>query len=183
MKKDNRGFTLTELLVSIVILAIVALAAFSFMTAGAKSFTSVDTRISRQLTAQIALGQVSDRLMNCNKGICVTPDGSNSKLYILSSSGTALSLDAYGIASGNLNYGSTTPTAKSGVENTYTATVNLRDRVAAKVESFTVTLPAEATAGTAVRSVTVSLKLKNDTRTYTQTVALRNAPLVVTVTS
>ena len=182
MKNDNRGFTLTELLVSIVILAIVALAAFSFMTAGAKSFTSVDTRISRQLTAQIALGQVSDRLMNCSKGICVTADGSNSKLYILSS-GTTLSLDAYGIASGDLNYGSTTPTAKSGAENTYTATVNLKDRVAANVESFTVTLPADATAGTAVRSATVSLKLKNDARTYTQTVALRNAPLVVTVTS
>ena len=58
MKTDNRGFTLTELIVCIVIFSIVLLAVFGFMVAGARSYSNVDSRVARQLKSQLALGQI-----------------------------------------------------------------------------------------------------------------------------
>ena len=69
LRKNKKGFTLVELIVSIVILSIVLLAAFGFMVSGAKSYATVDTRINRQLKSQLTLGQITDCLMNCNAGI------------------------------------------------------------------------------------------------------------------
>ena len=181
MKQDNRGFTLVELLISIVIFSIVAFAAFGFMTAGAKSFTNISTRIDRQLAAQIALSQLSDKLMNCNAGIAYSGD----KLYILSKdSGGVLSATVYGPSGGDLNCGKASVTAVANASNTYTVAYSLSDRVASKIDGFSVALTSRvASDGISVdaSSAEITLILKNDTRTYTQTVALRNAPAVVTV--
>ena len=63
MKRDNRGFTLVELIVCIAILSIVLAAAFGFMVAGSKSYTSVSNRLDLQLRARLAASQLTDRLI------------------------------------------------------------------------------------------------------------------------
>ncbi len=187
MKQDNRGFTLVELIVCIVIFSIVMLAAFGFMTAGSRSFTTVNTRIDRQLKAQLALNHVADTLMNGCTGVYA----SGSTLYVLTdNNGTpGYSVSVYGLSSGSLKYVrksySAAPTANTadGVTTLTYSVVGaaVKDLVASGVETFSVTLnPVEAGKPT-LASAVVKLKLKNDTKTYTQTVALRNKPQLVSV--
>lgn len=188
MKNDNRGFTLVELIVSIAIFSIVMLMAFSFMVSGARTFSNVNSRIDRQLKAQLALSHISDTLMNSSSGVCVR-DG---KVYVLNDSddGVGYTVQVYGLdeTSHELRYGTETqkvaPTAVSadGVTTlTYTTAVTPVDRLAAGVESFTVTLSPEDTAGKTARSATIAIKFLNGSQTYTQTAALRNDPQVVKV--
>ena len=189
MKQDNRGFTLVELIVCIAIFAIVMLAAFGFMTAGSRSFTTVNTRIDRQLKAQLALNHVADTLMNGCTGVSYT----SGKLYVLTDNSdgtTGYSVSVYGLSSGSLKYVrksySAAPTANTadGVTTLTYSVVGaaVKDLVASGVDTFSVTL-SPAAAGKPVSSAVVTLKLKNDTKTYTQTVALRNKPQLISVTS
>lgn len=187
MKTDNKGFTLVELIVSIVILSIVLLAAFGFMVSGAKSYASVDTRINRQLKSQLTLGQVGDCLMNCNTGINVSADGK--AVYILStdSATNEVTVQAFKLdGDKNVQYASAKATVtnntKDGVTTTnYATTIAAADwsKVTTKAKSFAVTLsPADGK----VTSAAISVQFTGSDVSYTKTVALRNAPPRVEVT-
>ncbi len=185
MKTDNKGFTLVELIVSVAILAIVMLAAFGFMLAGTKSYTSIDARITRQFKAQLAVNQVSDSLMNCNTGLSTADSGQT--VYILEKRGSAYTVRAFRQSGSELQYGEATAAEKietiikDGAEiktTIYTASISSWSKAAGSVDSFSVTL----TPGIgAVKSAAIQLKFKNSDKTYTQTVALRNAPPVVMI--
>ena len=180
MKTDNRGFTLVELIVSIVILSIVLLAAFGFMVSGAKSYATVDTRINRQLKSQLTLGQAGDCLMNCNLGLNTANDGKT--VYILNkdSAGT-VTVQAFKLDNKkNVQYGSASATATTtdGV-TTYSAAITSWSRVTSKADSFTVALSPDSGS---VRQATVSIQFTGSDITYTKTVALRNEPPRVTIT-
>lgn len=185
MKMGNKGFTLVELIVSVAILAIVMLAAFGFMLAGTKSYTSVDTRITRQFKAQLAVNQLGDSLMNCNAGLNTSDDGKT--VYILEKKDGACTVHAFKFADSEVRYGEaaaaeyTQTRTENGVPittTTYTASISTWSRVAGSVEVFSVVL----TPGTgAVKSAVISLRFKNSDKTYTQTVALRNTPPVVMI--
>lgn len=185
MKTGNKGFTLVELIVSVAILAIVMLAAFGFMLAGTKSYTSVDTRITRQFKAQLAVNQLGDSLMNCNAGLNTSDDGKT--VYILEKKDGACTVHAFKFADSEVRYGEaaaaeyTQTRTENGVPittTTYTASISTWSMVAGSVEVFSVVL----TPGTgAVKSAVISLRFKNSDKTYTQTVALRNTPPVVMI--
>ena len=179
MKTDNRGFTLVELIVCIVILSIVLLAAFGFMVSGAKSYANIDTRITRQLKSQLTLNQAGDCLMNCNLGLATANDGKN--VYILNKdSAGAYTVQAFKLDSdNNVQYGSASATAKTtdGV-TTYSAAITSWSKVTGKTDSFAVAL--SPTSGN-VRQATVSIKFNGSDITYTKTVALRNVPQRITI--
>ena len=179
MKTDNRGFTLTELIVCIVILSIVLLAAFGFMVSGARSYANVDTRITRQLKSQLALGQITDCLMNCNTGINISSD--KSAVYILSKdSGGNYTVQAFKLDGSDVKYGSATASStKTGGVTTYTASITRWSKVTSKAGSFTVSLAPDS--GN-VKQATVSLQFSGSDNAFSQTVALRNAPPRVTIT-
>ena len=182
MKTDNRGFTLVELIVSIVILSIVLLAAFGFMVSGAKSYTTVDTRINRQLKSQLTLGQAGDCLMNCNAGLNTANDGKI--VYILNKdSAGAFTVQVFKLdSSKNVQYGTAVPTVTTanGV-TTYSARITKWSRVTSKADSFTVALAKNAD-NTKATAATVSIRFTGSDITYTKTVALRNEPPLVTIT-
>ena len=193
MKKDNHGFTLVELIVCVVILSIVFLAAFGFMTAGARSYTTVQARIDLQFQSQLALNQMGYYLGNANVGV----NYSNDKLYIVSADDgsivtkdTACKVQVFALSGGKLTYGSSDP---GGIEPIVTdgqytlnlSCINTSDLVTANVTNFSVTLtPADANATVKeINSAEIRLTLQNGNATYTatQTVALRNAPQLVTL--
>lgn len=77
--KDQRGFTLVELLIGIVILSIVTAAVCSFIIVGSKSYAAANTEIMLQQEAQLALNQISDVIIDTTRSVNYagyTEDGS-----------------------------------------------------------------------------------------------------------
>lgn len=69
MRKDQKGFTLVELIIAIAILAIVTLAVCGFIVVGSRSYTSSNTDIMLQQEAQLALNQISDVIIDTTDSI------------------------------------------------------------------------------------------------------------------
>lgn len=81
MKMNNKGFTLTELLVSVVIFGIVLTAAFGFMLTSAKSYNKVNDRLEIQTQSQMALNLIEEYVIDSVGGICF--DKNSKTLYTL----------------------------------------------------------------------------------------------------
>lgn len=69
IRKDQKGFTLVELLVAVAIAAIVGGAVLGFMVIGARSFSSTSTEVNLQHEAQLAFNQLQDLLIDTTVGI------------------------------------------------------------------------------------------------------------------
>lgn len=70
MKRNkNKGFTLVELIVSMVIFGIVLAAICGFMIAGAKSYTRVNDRLTAEAKLQLAANRIAESIVDCNEGI------------------------------------------------------------------------------------------------------------------
>ena len=85
VRKNNRGFTLVELLVSVVILGIIALSASAFMVAGTKTYSSLNYAVRLQYEAQLAMAQLQEYTVDCTKGIVW--DAAKKTLYIANEDG------------------------------------------------------------------------------------------------
>jgi len=79
MKIGNKGLTLVELVVCMVIFGFLASAAYGFMLAGANSFSSVNSGINLQTSSSLTMNQLSAYLIDCRTGICFT----DNKLYVI----------------------------------------------------------------------------------------------------
>lgn len=67
MKKDQRGFTLVELIVAILIMSIVMLAAAGFIVSAANSYRVSNIEIELQMEAQTAVNQLNDILIEAKE--------------------------------------------------------------------------------------------------------------------
>lgn len=75
MKRDQKGFTIVELIIAVAILAIVVLAVGGFMVVGSRSYTNANTDIMLQQDAQLALNQISDVIIDTTDSISYSVDG------------------------------------------------------------------------------------------------------------
>ncbi|MGI5979334.1 MAG: PulJ/GspJ family protein [Oscillospiraceae bacterium] len=185
MKQDNRGFTLVELLVSVVIFSIVCMAVFGFMIAGSTSYTNVQHRIDLQIRAQLTLNQVSQALLNANVGVKFE----NGVLHALSSDDstdlTAPCQDnAFALSDGVLKHGSSTITPTEAVstgEVSYSLSAFPTDEVAVGVDTFDVSFTPAALNASRQASARITLSLHQGDASYTatKTVSLRNQPLLI----
>lgn len=64
MRKNQKGFTLVELIIAVAILAIVTLSICGFIVVSSRSYTSANTDIMLQQEAQLALNQMSDVIID-----------------------------------------------------------------------------------------------------------------------
>lgn len=69
MKKNQRGFTIVELLIAVAILAIVVASVCGFILVGSRSYASANSDISVQQEAQLALNQMSDVLIDTTRSV------------------------------------------------------------------------------------------------------------------
>lgn len=69
IRKDQKGFTLVELLVAVAIAAIVGGAVLGFMVVGARSFSSTSAEVNLQHEAQLAFNQLQDMIIDTAVGI------------------------------------------------------------------------------------------------------------------
>ena len=69
MRKNQKGFTLVELIIAVAILAVVTVAVCGFIMVGSRSYTSANTDIMLQQDAQLALNQMSDVIIDTTESI------------------------------------------------------------------------------------------------------------------
>jgi len=167
MKNDNRGFTLVELIVSIALLGIIAVAAAGFLVTGTRTYTNVNYSVRLQYETQLAMNQIQDYVMNCGKGIAF--DGSI--LYIVNSDDT-LDEVKWSSADGQLLFGRGSA-AESGIQ----ATDLMAEHVTGFAVSFTPAAADDKVVNAGSAEITLTMERGGKTYTGTQTIALRNKPL------
>lgn len=69
MRKDQRGFTIVELLIAVAILAIVVASVCGFILVGSRSYAAGNSDISVQQEAQLALNQMSDVVIDTTRSV------------------------------------------------------------------------------------------------------------------
>ena len=79
MRKDQRGFTIVELLIAIAILSIVVMSVCGFILVGSKSYASANSDINVQQEAQLSLNQMSDVLIDTSRRVNYVGYDSDSK--------------------------------------------------------------------------------------------------------
>ena len=160
LRKNNRGVTLVELIVSTAILTIVALAASAFMIAGTRTYSSVSYSVRLQYEAQIAMAQLQEYTVDCTDGIAW--DGS--MLYIVN--GNDVHLFKFDSQADTLSYAKVRK-ADNLNENTITY-----DLAAEHITDMDVSL--------SKGQAEIKLQMQRNTKTYsaTQIIAMRNRPVV-----
>lgn len=154
IRKNNRGFTLIELIVSTAILGIITLAACSFMVAGTRAYSSLNYTVRLQQESQLIMTQLEEYAVDCTSGMAW--DGST--LYIVD--GSTVHVFAFG---GNAIRYSTCATAA-------TLTIPAGDLMAEHVSGMSVSFTD--------KKVHIALDMERSGKTYhaTQVIALRNQP-------
>ena len=174
MRNNDRGFTLVELIVSIALLGIIAVAAAGFLVTGTRTYTNVNYSVRLQYETQLAMNQIQDYVINCSQGIAWDGDGSTcSTLYIVNSDKTEKKI-SFSSTDGTLSFG-------QGIA-AETDSVIASDLMAENVTAFSVTFspaPTEQNKTTTAAAATVTLTMERGGKSYTgtQTIALRNKPL------
>lgn len=69
MRKDQKGFTLVELLIAVAIMSIVLAAVCGFIVVGSKSYAAANSDINVQQEAQLALNQMSDVMIDTTRSV------------------------------------------------------------------------------------------------------------------
>lgn len=72
MKRDQKGFTIVELLIAVAILSIVVAAVCGFILVGSRSYAAGNSDISVQQEAQLALNQMSDVVIDTTRSVTYT---------------------------------------------------------------------------------------------------------------
>ena len=164
LRKNNQGFTLTELIVSTAILGIVAVAASAFMIAGTRTYSSVNYSVRLQYEAQIAMAQLQEYTVDCTDGIAW--DDNAKILYIVN--GTDVHLFKYDPdpAKQTLSYAKV---GKADELNEGSISYNL---AAEHITDMDVKLNEG--------QAEITLQMQRNSKTYsaTQIIALRNRPAV-----
>lgn len=88
MRKNQKGFTLVELIIAVAILAIVTAAVCGFIVVGSRSYASSNTDIMLQQDAQLALNQMSDVIIDTTDSISygLSTSGSSDMQLVLKDS-------------------------------------------------------------------------------------------------
>lgn len=84
MGKDQRGFTIVELLIAIAILSIVVASVCGFILVGSRNYASGNSDINVQQEAQLSLNQMSDVLIDTTRSVnYMGYDGSGNPVKVL----------------------------------------------------------------------------------------------------
>ena len=190
MKKDNRGFTLIELVICMVIFSIVVASVFGFILASSRSYSTITNRLNLELDSQLAMNQLENYIMDCNTNLyySANPTTSTNTLFVINKGSTDTKYDVhiFQFTGGRINYGfgEDAATLNNGTYTNSAAAVT--DQLADSVTAFSVryfgTDGTEITTdnGSRAASVTITVELTRNSVPFrgTKTIALRNKPTI-----
>ena len=184
--KNNKGFTLVELIICIVIFGIIVAAVFGFMISGSKSYETVNGRVNLQMDSQLTMNFINEYLIDCDTA--VYSDGSNMLCLINEApAGEYIAYVFQFIDADNTLYFSKSVSVTPNADGSFACEMDAPEVLSDKVGSFSVA-PSIIIDGntTRVGSVDTTLSFKNSStnKTFSQTVSLRNKPksAIITVT-
>ena len=79
-KKNNFGFSLVELVVSVAILSIVSAAIFEFVILASRHYQRETREVGVQYEAQLSVNQLQDLIIDATRGIAYSVNGSTDKV-------------------------------------------------------------------------------------------------------
>ena len=179
MKNDNRGFTLVELIVSLVIFSVVVSAVFGFMLAGSNSYTKTMTRLNMDLDSTLTLNQLSDYIIDCNA--CIAFE--NNTLYVINFDEQTIAYTAhvFEYRDGSIFYG--LGSADLSDDGSYDVTFTANNLLATEVSAFSVIPVTTDYVHNAYTTVTIGFLRHSTSYTANRTIALRNQPAIGTVSA
>ncbi|MGN0155931.1 MAG: type II secretion system protein J, partial [Lachnospiraceae bacterium] len=83
MKKNDRGYSLVELIVAFAIFAVVGIAVFGFMTYSSNNYRRTNTDIKLQYEQQLAVNQVRDLIVESTSAIYFDESSKTLAIYSL----------------------------------------------------------------------------------------------------
>ena len=167
--KNNKGFSLGELLVAFALLSLVAFGVMMMLSAGTNMFTRTNQQINLQYKSQTAMAQFQQYFMACSSGITKQEDG----LVYFSDDDTVYAF-RYNDTDGSIYFASA---PVSSAKTSLTAE-KITDPLCSGVSAFTVTVIA---AGDSASSVSVSLTVADDDKSFAtnQVFTFRNRPVYI----
>ena len=179
-RKNNQGFTLVELIVSMAILGIIALSASAFMIAGTRTYSSLNYAVRLQYEAQLVMAQLQEYTVDCTKGIAW--DATQKTLYIANEDGDPDTNDAV--------VHMFVHNAAEGAQNIVYKRIDCAGNTFVQQINSTTTFAVDALMAEHVKSmdvvfvddqakITLEMTRGNKTYTATQIIALRNQPIAL----
>ncbi len=168
--KNNGGFTIAELLVTMALFSLVAVGVMVMMSAGGNMFNRTNTQINLQYKSQNSMSQFQQYFMSCSTGICRQENGI---IYFSDSENVyAFKFDE----NQNKIFFGQAPIGTASVE---LSAENIADPFASGVSSFTADV--SASSDTVASSVKITLTFEEAGKSYTasQVFAFRGKPVYI----
>ncbi len=181
--KNNKGFSLLELIIAFALLSIVSAMVVGFISASSSAFRNVNSEVSLQYESQVTLGQLQEYLIDCSGG--VTFDNGGKVLYILNKEENADGSASHRLHTvqqieDKLYYDAQPVTYDAGAHTLNYYGLNPPyydpDLMASGVTSFTVTFDTSGTDTVSATKAHLTIAFVKNGKTYTgtQDVAFRN---------
>ncbi len=171
--KNNKGFTMVELLVSIAILSFVITSLTVLMTTSSRTYANMFRTTNMQYESQIVMSQLQERIVDCNGGLAF--DDAQDILYVVNiNSDKTKTLHAFRLEQNKMLYGTASDTQITDFVKDQN---NIDSPMSQYLETFDV-FSNEAVSGN-ISSITVDITFSYEDRVYDayQAIALRNKPL------
>lgn len=102
--KNNKGFSLVELIIAIAIMAIAGVAVFGFMSYSSRFYSRANKDVKLQYEQQIAVNQIRDIILETSKGIAYNKATDPNTMYIFSQNTDETEAAAYPVIVHRIRY-------------------------------------------------------------------------------
>ncbi len=180
--KNNKGFTMVELMISIAILSFVIASLTILMTTSSTTYANMFRTTNMQYESQIVMSQLQERIVDCNGGLAF--DDTQDILYVVNmNSDKTKEVHAFRLEQNEMLYGTVSTTYSSPPNDKLITDLaadenNIASPMSQYVETFDI-VSTGAQSGN-ISSINVDITFRYEDRVYDayQTIALRNKPLL-----
>ena len=173
LKKNSKGFTLVELLVTLGILSVVMIMVGSIIKMGSGTYMGISNDLSLQSESQMTMSQIQEYVIDCNNAVAsISGAVTGDVLYLFDKSGEdgPVTYDGYKM---ELSDDGTLWLYTSHVEEPTTGGFGSGEPMSRNVTAFNAELVGPSDSVSSV-IITLTYELGGETYTGEQTVAFRN---------